>query len=189
MKFGYNNKLISTAPCTKFIGLTIYRTLSWRMRIAHLMTKLGTACYVIRPIKPLMSRKTLLLIYHSLFHSHELLNNIVGIFLSQFAYFSEKKRVTRIIEGCGNRDSCIILFKQLKILPLTSQYILSLLLFVVNNRHQFLIISEIRNINTRHSSNLHLPSANLHIYQKRFYYSRVKIFNIFPFNINKFSDN
>jgi len=47
-----------------------------------------------------------------------------------------------------------------------SQYILSLLLFVVNDRDQFLIISEIHTINTRHSSNLHLPLENLDIYQK-----------------------
>lgn len=47
-----------------------------------------------------------------------------------------------------------------------SQYILSLLIIVVNNRDQFLITSEIRNINIRHSSNLHLPLENLDIYQK-----------------------
>jgi hypothetical protein len=33
--------------------------------------------------------------------------------------------------GCGYRESCRELFKELKILPLSSQYIFSLLLFVV----------------------------------------------------------
>jgi len=47
-----------------------------------------------------------------------------------------------------------------------SQYILSLLMFVVNDRDHFLIISEIHNINTRHSSNIHLPMENLDICQK-----------------------
>jgi len=41
-----------------------------------------------------------------------------------------------------------ILFKKLQILPLKSQYLLSLLIFVVNNRDKFLINSEIHNINT-----------------------------------------
>jgi len=47
-----------------------------------------------------------------------------------------------------------------------SQYILSLLIFVVNDTDQFLIISEICNINTSHSSKLHLTLENLGICQK-----------------------
>jgi len=56
-----------------------------------------------------------------------------------------------------------------------------------------LINSEIHNISTSHSSNLHLPSANLDIYPKRVPkrvdYSGVKIFNSLLFNIKKFSNN
>jgi hypothetical protein len=88
-----------------------------------------------------------------------------------------QKRVIKIIVGCGNKDFCRIVFKKLKILPLLLQYMLSLLMLVVNNTDQFLINSEIHNINTRHSANLHVPSANLDIYQKRVYYPGIKIFN------------
>jgi len=42
-----------------------------------------------------------------------------------------QKRVIRIILRCGYRESCRELFKELKILPLSSQYIFSLLLFIV----------------------------------------------------------
>jgi hypothetical protein len=75
--------------------------------------------------------------------------------------------------GCGNSDSCRILFKKHKILPIMSPYILSLLIFVVN-RDQFLINSDIRNVNTRHSFNLHLALKNLDIYQKGVYYLGIK---------------
>jgi hypothetical protein len=44
-----------------------------------------------------------------------------------------QKRVVRIIMGKRNWDSCRKLFKELRILPLQSQYILSLLLFVIQN--------------------------------------------------------
>ena len=91
--------------------------------------------------------------------------------------------------GCGTRDSCRILFKKLKILPLISQYLLSLFIFVVNKRDQFLINSEIHNINTRHSSNLHLTSANLDIYQNGVYCSGSKVLDSLPFNIKNFSNN
>jgi hypothetical protein len=82
MKIGYNNKkLIPSVICTKFLGLNIDSTSCW-MHTDHLTTKLSSACYVIRSIKPFMSPIKLLLIYHSLSYSHELQNNIMGKFLS-----------------------------------------------------------------------------------------------------------
>jgi len=48
--------------------------------------------------------------------------------------FKIQKRVIRIIMGCGYREFCRELFKGIKILPLSLQYIFSLLLFIVNNR-------------------------------------------------------
>jgi len=59
------------------------------------------------------------------------------------------------------RDSCHQLLKNLKILPLKSQYIFSLLLSVAKNRYLYESNSEIPNINTRFSSDLHTPTANL----------------------------
>jgi hypothetical protein len=70
MEIGLNyNKLMPNDLFTKFLGLAVDSTLSWRIHIDYLTTKLSTACYVSRSIKPLMSPKTLLLIYHSLFHT------------------------------------------------------------------------------------------------------------------------
>ena len=73
-------------------------------------------------------------------------------------------------------------------LPLTSQYMLSLLMFVVQNKNFFLTNNESHNIDTRQRNNLYLPQANLTIYQKRAYYSRIKIFNNLPLEIKIFSD-
>ena len=70
-----------------------------------------------------------------------------------------------------------------------SQYILSLLIFVVNNRDQFFMNSEIHNRNTRQNYNLHLPSRSVDIYPKGVHNSNVNIFSILPFNIKKFSNN
>ena len=70
-----------------------------------------------------------------------------------------------------------------------SQYIFSLLTFVSNNREQYFANSEIHNINTRHNSNLHLPTAHLDIYQKAVYYSGIQIFNSLPRDIKTYTDN
>jgi len=91
--------------------------------------------------------------------------------------------------GHSNREPCRNLFKELNILPLKSQYILSLLTFVSNNKEQYLTNSEIHNINTRHTSNLHIPRAYLNIYRKEVYYSSIKIFNSLPRDIKVYIVN
>jgi len=51
--------------------------------------------------------------------------------------------------GCGNRASGRNLFKKFHILPLKSQYMLSLLMFVVQNKTLFLTNTENYNLDTR----------------------------------------
>ena len=69
------------------------------------------------------------------------------------------------MERCGNRLSCTNLFKKLQILPLTSQYILSWLMFVVQNKNLFSINIENHNIDnhidTWQRNHLYLPQAKL----------------------------
>jgi hypothetical protein len=63
--------------------------------------------------------------------------------------FEMQKRVIRIKMGYGYRGSYRELVKQLKILALSSEYIFSSLLFIVNNRDYFVSINVCHNINTR----------------------------------------
>jgi hypothetical protein len=95
-----------------------------------------------------------------------------------------QKRIIRIIGGIRGRDSCREHFKKLKILPLKSQYVLSLLLFVINYRDYFMANSEIHNINTRAKSNLHRQIFKLSAYQKG-----ITVFNSLPSQIKDLSHN
>jgi len=79
-----------------------------------------------------------------------------------------------------NRGSCHQLFKNLNILPLKSQCIFFLLLFVAKNRDLYELNSEIHNINTRFSSDLHTPTENLTTFQKGPFYFGIKVFNCLP---------
>jgi len=79
------------------------------------------------------------------------------------------------------------MFKKLNILPLHSQYILSLLFFVVKNIEKFISSSEVHSTNIRHRSDLYTPSTKLTKYQKAVYYSGIKIFNHLPQNIKNLS--
>jgi hypothetical protein len=87
------------------------------------------------------------------------------------------------MEGCGNRASCRSLFKKFQILPFKSQYMLSLLMFVVQNKTLFLTNAENYNLDTRQRNNIYLPQANLTIYQEAAYYSGITIFNNLPSEI------
>ena len=91
-----------------------------------------------------------------------------------------QKKVIRIIMGCGYRESCRELFKELKILTLSSPYIFSLLLFVVNKRDYFVSNSVYHNINTRPKKKLCLPQLSMSRYQKGVYNSGINIFNGLP---------
>jgi hypothetical protein len=84
--------------------------------------------------------------------------------------------------GSGRRDSCREFLRQLNILPVQSQYILPLLLFVKNRgkEDQFLSNLEVHDISTRNNSNLHLPLASLTLYQKEFFYAGSKSYNNLP---------
>jgi hypothetical protein len=72
------------------------------------------------------------------------------------------------------------LFKTTEILPFCSQYIFSLLLCVVNNKHLFTKDLEVHNHETRSANNFRLPNTNWIKYQKGAHYAGFKIFNLLP---------
>ena len=90
--------------------------------------------------------------------------------------------------GARKKDSCRGFFKILKNLPLSAQYIYSLLMFVVNNRNLFLDNGELYTIKTRNSYNLHPPLSHLTKYQKGIYYAGIRIFNHLPTSIKSIAN-
>ena len=59
------DSIISNINSTKFLGLTIDSTLSWKEHISDLISKLNKACYAIRAIKPYMFLNVLKTVYFS----------------------------------------------------------------------------------------------------------------------------
>jgi len=103
--------------------------------------------------------------------------------------FRMQKRIVRIMMGHTNRVSCTNLFKRLEILPFASQYILLLILFVVNNKNPFTLNSENHSKGTRQNNNFYQPITNLTVYQKGLHYMGIKIFNNLPPYIKDLSNN
>jgi len=114
------------------ISLLLDNKLMWKAYSRELATKLNKACYAIRAVKSLVSLKALISIYFS--YSHSLL--MYGIIFWGNSpvskdIFKIQKRAIRIITNKCRREFCKQIFKRLKILTLPSQYIFSVLVFVV----------------------------------------------------------
>ena len=179
----------NTLKFTQFFGLNIDETLSWKSHINQILLRLSSACYSIKVVTPLMPEDTLKMIYHSYVHSIITCDIIFwGNSPLNTVIFKIQKQIIWIMTKSRCRDSCGRLFKQLEILPLQSQYIFSILLFVVKNKQLHTTNQEIHNTNTRSNTNLHLPVCNLTIFQKGAYCSVIKLFNHLPQKIKSCSN-
>jgi hypothetical protein len=128
-----------------------------------------------------MSLSTLKTIYYSYF------NTIISYSLPFWGnsphstkIFIMQKRIIRIMIGCKSKVSCRNLFRRLEIPPFVSQYILSLMLFVVKNKNFFSLNSENHTKITRQFNHFYQPITNLTIHQRGVYYMGIKIFNNLP---------
>ena len=108
--------------------------------------------------------------------------------------FKAKKRIIRIIMNLSKNASCQHPLKELNILPVPAQYVLSVLLFLIKNKDQFMTNPQMQKITKRQTSDLYIPAANLTIYQKgvftkesRFttiYQKLLKIYLVIKTNLN-----
>jgi hypothetical protein len=135
---GYNNKFSLNSTNTKFLGIIIENTLSWKVRVDKLIRKLCVACYAIRTVKPYMCQENLKSVFWP--YSNSLITYGI-IFWGNSSHsihvFRLHKRVIRIITGGRPRDSCRQVFKKLGILSLTLLYICSHLLFIIKIKLYF----------------------------------------------------
>jgi len=135
-KVKYEHKNISNSTGTKFLGLIIDETLSWNQLIDQIATKLCSACYALRNLKHTVPQSTLRTIYYSYIHSILSYGIIFwGRSSSVNKSFILQKKIVTIIINTRVRESCREAFKNMEIMALYSQYILSLNLFTVKNTY------------------------------------------------------
>jgi hypothetical protein len=114
-----------------------------------------------------MSQEVMKLVYYACFYPSLSYGVIFwGNSIDETKIFQMQKVASRIITGSKARDSCRGSFRNLKVVQFHLQYILSLLLFVVDNTSMHNLNSEIHNINMGQKLKLHQHSANLSLYQK-----------------------
>jgi hypothetical protein len=97
--------------------------------------------------------------------------------------FIMQKKIIRIITNTKPRESCRKIFKMMGIMTLYSQYIYSLLLFIINNKNLFIINDEIHEHKTRVYKDIHMHAVKLTKYEKGAYITGIKVFNHLPQSI------
>jgi len=65
----HGNKKRANICNTKFLGLTLDNTLSWKAHIDIITPKLSSASSAMRAFKPFLSQDSLWIVYYSYFHS------------------------------------------------------------------------------------------------------------------------
>ena len=144
-------------------------------------SKLSLACYATRSVKPHVTINTLKIIYYSYFHSIMTYGRLFwGNSPDSIKIFRLQMKIIRIMIGCISKDSCRKLFFNVEILCLPSQYIHFLLLFMIRNKNQLVVNSEIYNRDTKQHANFHQPSVNVTKHQKGVCCLGVKEFNVLP---------
>jgi hypothetical protein len=165
LELNYQGNYVKSSLDTTFLGLIIDDSLSWMAHIDQMMSKLNTACFVIRTIQSVMSQETLRMVHFA--YARSIMSYGI-IFWGNLPYsekiFKIQKKVIRIITNSRPRDSCRELFKKMEILPLYSQYIFSLLIFVIKNEPLIFTNYQIHSVHTR-------SKTNLTKFQKGVYYS------------------
>jgi hypothetical protein len=89
------------------------------------------------------------------------------------------------LQSDGDEMEPQLAFRDWGILPLQSQYIFSLLIFVANNMDLYHMSSQIHGLNMRRNFDLYRPQTNLTIYQRGPYYFGIKHFNHLPLKIKE----
>jgi len=101
--------------------------------------------------------------------------------------FKLQKRVVMVMSDVGPRSSCRSLFRNINILPTACQYILSLMLIIVDNQKHFLANAYVHGLDTRNKNHLYLPLV--HLCSKRCFILWGQSFNSLASNVQSYRND
>jgi hypothetical protein len=148
-KCSFKKKLTYTSNL-KFLGIHITEHLTWSAHIQYLCNSLSKAVYMVKALRNIVSQPVLRNIYFAKFQS-KLRYRIIfwGAENSSKEVFIMQEKILQTIKGVNNRVSCRQVFKDYKILTLTSLYILEVLCYLKKNKVYNIQNKNVHNYGTR----------------------------------------
>jgi len=103
--------------------------------------------------------------------------------------FKLQKKMIRTMCGVGKSTSCRQLFKDCKILTVTSLYVFEVLCFLKKYKSAIQNNVQIHDHNTRTNMNLYIKTCNINLYIKSVINMGIRLHNKVPNNIRKLEEN
>jgi len=158
------------------------------MWAAHTLIHRGAQSFhnAMQSVKPFKSWKKFKMVNCTHFHY---MGNYGIIFWKNIPYSVRVSKIqtniTAIITGGRSRNSWRDLLQTLKILPVQSQYIFHLLLFVVNKKHKLNQNYDVYSINIIQKCNFHKCLSHLSLHQKGIHSFGISVFQQTPIKYQK----
>ena len=185
-KITYKNKEIAYKSNTKFLGIYITENLKWTTHLNTLRQQLCKVCYIIKSAQGIMGSGMIKSLYHSKFESLVKYGIIFwGVENESISIFRLQKRVVRTMCGVGKSVSCRQLFKDRRILTVTSLHIMEVLCFLKRYKPAVQNNEQIHDHDTRRNKDLYIKLCNTNLYKKSVINTAIRIYNKVPNNIKK----
>jgi hypothetical protein len=102
---------------TRFLGIALDNTLTWKQQIEHVLAKMSTACYALRNIKYMVTHEMLRMVYFASVHSVMSYGIMIwGNSTQAKKVFNLQKKCIRILAKVKPKASCRQLFRNLNIM-------------------------------------------------------------------------
>lgn len=183
-----NNVTIKKVNTCTLLGLDIDSNLNWKNHIEKIKSKLSRFAYALYELKLSTDQKTAISAYYAYANSWLTYGLILwGNSTNANELFIIQKKLIRILVNITRTDTCRPHFIKLKILTLTSMYILELCKFIHKNPVIFENAKECRLYapRTNQENRLALPKIRIQMYKESPYVSAIRIFNKLPNALRK----
>lgn len=182
MNINFKGTRISETTISKFLGIFIDKSLTWKPHIHDLSKRLSKSAYALFKLSQVVNSETLLIAYHGLVGS--ILRYAIifwGNSTDKNIKFKSQKRCLRSMFNLKTVDSCAP--------TVPSLYIMEVAMFVKTNPHLFQRAVDMSSRRQRDETRLGATQAKTALKHKSLFCMGPKIFNHIPKDIKQLNIN